>query len=190
MAGTLIVYNTIYTLFATWMQTDFKLAAAVVATPILLSNLASFAGNCLWGWFADRIGRRWANIIPASIGCIVAPAYLLTNDLTWIVAGFVVQGFFGGTLPALAPSYLTERFPTEVRGTGSGFCYHAGMVIAGFVPLAISYLAIEQNMGFAMPMLIATWAGSATVIVALLFGPETKGKVFVADLMTQEARAP
>jgi hypothetical protein len=40
-------------------------------------------------------------------------------------------------------------------------------------------------MGFAVPMLIATLAGSVSVILALLVGPETKGKVFVSDLMKQ-----
>jgi hypothetical protein len=44
-------------------------------------------------------------------------------------------------------------------------------------------------MGFALPLLIATWFGSANLLAALAFGPETKGKVFVPDLM-DEAPAP
>jgi SHS family lactate transporter-like MFS transporter len=120
----------------------------------------------------------------ATIACLVAPAYLLTNDLTWIIAGFVIQGgFFGGTLPNLGAVYLTERFPTEVRTTAIGFCYHVGAVIGGFVTPVASYLAVEQHMGFAMPMLIGTVVGSLSVIIAMLISPETKGKVFVPDLM-------
>jgi MFS transporter, SHS family, lactate transporter len=38
-------------------------------------------------------------------------------------------------------------------------------------------------MGFAVPMLIGTIAGAVTMISALLLSPETKGKVFVSDLM-------
>jgi hypothetical protein len=38
-------------------------------------------------------------------------------------------------------------------------------------------------MGFAVPMLIGTVVGSVSVILALLVSPETKGKVFVAELM-------
>ena len=45
-------------------------------------------------------------------------------------------------------------------------------------------------MGFTIPILIATWAGCATIIAALLFSPETKGKVFVADVMTHEEPRP
>ncbi len=188
MASVQVVYYSVFGLFAAWLQTDFKLAAAAVATPILLANLAAFVFGWFWGWLADWIGRRGSNIIQATIGCIVAPAYLLTNDLNWIIVGFVIQGPFGGGLPVLAPCYLSERFPTEVRSTGSGFCYHFGTIFGGLVPLVISYLAVEQHMGFAMPMLIATWAGSASVIAALLISPETKGKVFVSDLMATSGK--
>jgi MFS transporter, SHS family, lactate transporter len=184
MASNLVVYYSIYGLFATWLQTDLKLAAAVVATPILLNNLAVFVSGGAWGWVADRIGRRQSLIVNAMTGCIVAPTYLLTNDLTWIIAGFVIQGFFGGAAQSLNPSYLTERFPTEVRTTASGFCYHVGAVFASFVPPTISYFAVEHHMGFAIPMLIGTVAGAASIVLALLISPETKGKVFVSDLMT------
>ena len=182
-AGFSVVYYSINGLFATWLQADLKLAASFVTVPILLSNLAFLLGGALWGWVADGIGRRHAIMIPAAIACIVAPVYLLTDDLTWIVVGFSIQGLFGPALSCLSPSYLTERFPTEVRSTATGFCYHFGIVVGGLVPLAISHVAVEQHMGFAVPMLIGTVAGSVSVILALLFSPETKGKVFVAELM-------
>jgi SHS family lactate transporter-like MFS transporter len=164
------------------VQSDLKLDATAVATPILLSNFVGLA-SIFFGWAAYQIGRRRAIIIQAIIGCLVAPVYLLTTDITWIFSGFVIQGIFGGALPVLAASYMTERFPTEVRTTASGFCYHVGAVVASFTPPAISYFATEQHTGFASPMLIGTLAGSASVIVALLPSPETKGKVFVAELM-------
>jgi SHS family lactate transporter-like MFS transporter len=183
VAGVMVVYYSVNGLFATWLQTDKKLAATVITVPIVLSNLAVLVGEAFWGRLADGIGRRGAIIIQAAIACIVAPVYLLTDDLTWIITGFVVQGAFGTSLPGLTPAYLTERFPTEVRCTASAFCYHVGIVIAGLVPPAISYLAVEQHMGFAVPMLIGTVAGSVSAILALLVSPETKGKVFVAKLM-------
>jgi len=182
MASAFVVYYSIYALFATWLQRDLKLAAAVVATPILLSNLVGFVGMAFWGVLADRIGRRWSIIIPAFLGCVVAPIYLLAGDVSWIIAGFVIQGFFGGAIYGQNPSYLTERFPTEVRGTASAFCYHQGAIFGGLVPPLISYFAIEQHLGFALPMLVGTVLGSASVVISLLLSPETKGKVFVAEL--------
>ena len=114
----------------------------------------------------------------------------LTDFLGWdqididpFIAGVVVQGFFGATLPDMASAYLTERFPTEVRSTAIGFCYHVGAIFGSLVPPAISYFAVEQEMGFGVPMLIGTVAGAVSVVLALLISPETKGKVFVAELM-------
>jgi SHS family lactate transporter-like MFS transporter len=76
-----------------------------------------------------------------------------------------------------------ERFPTEVRSTASGFRYHMGTVFGGLVPPVISYLAVEQHLGYATPMLVGTIFGAGCVILALLVGPETKGKMFVPELM-------
>jgi MFS family permease len=98
-----------------------------------------------------------------------------------IFAGFVIQGFFSGALAGLAPCYLTERFPTEVRTTAIGFCYHVGTAFASFVPPALSYAAVEWHMGYAIPMLIGTLTGSASAIVALIISPETKVKCLLAS---------
>jgi MFS transporter, SHS family, lactate transporter len=184
------VYYSVYALAATWLQTDLKLTAAAVTTAVLLSNLAGFGSCWLWGGLADRIGRRWSNIIPAVTACLVAPAYLLTHDISWVIVGFIVQGAFGGALPVMATSYLTERFPTEVRGTAAGFTYHVGVICGGLVPVLISYFAIEQQMGFATPMLIGTLGGSLSVIAALFVSPETRGKVLVSDLTIHVQQKP
>lgn len=183
VAGTATCYYSVFGLFATWLQTEFRISATVIATPVLLANVASFASCWVWGALADRIGRRGTCVIVTLIGCIVAPCYLLTRDINWIIAGFIAQGAFAGSIVALATPYLTERFPTGVRSTATGFCYHTGIVFGAFVPAGISWLAVEWHMGFALPLLIATWFGSANVLASLVFSPETKGKVFVPDVM-------
>jgi hypothetical protein len=43
---------------------------------------------------------------------------------------------------------LTERFPIEVRGTASAFCYHFGTILGGLVPPAVTFLAVDKGMGF------------------------------------------
>ena len=183
MAGAFVVYYAVNGLFATWLQQELHAAVAVIATAVLLSNLGAVGAGAFWGWAADRIGRRGTILLQATLTYAVAPAYLLTTDLNWIVVGFVLQGSCGSSLSGLAPAYMTERFPTEVRSTASGFCYHTAVIPAGLVPPVISYFAVEHQMGFAVPMLIATFLGAASVIFAVLMGPETKGKVLVSELM-------
>jgi SHS family lactate transporter-like MFS transporter len=81
------------------------------------------------------------------------------------------------------PHYLSERFPTEVRATAAGFCYHQGAIFGGVVGPALAYFAVNWHLGFALPMLIGTTVASVSLIGAMLFSPETRGKELVADLM-------
>ena len=66
------------------------------------------------------------------------------------------------------PSYLSERFPTEVRATASGFCYHQGAIWAGFTGPLLALFAATQPLGFAVPMLVST-VGAVLVVVGRLF---------------------
>ena len=66
MGSGFVSYYTIFGLFPTHLQKDLGFEPGGVALPILLSNLMLFVSNCIWGAVADKIGRRWAMIIPAS----------------------------------------------------------------------------------------------------------------------------
>lgn len=181
MFGQFVVYLSLFPLFASWLQKDLQLPAANVAYPVALANLVAFFAMGFWGSVSDRIGRRWAIIIPATLGCFVAPLYLMTSDYGRIVWGFALQGCFAGAIYGLQPAYLAERFPTEVRSTASAFCYHVGLFLAGFVPPLLTYLAVERGMGFAMPMLYGTVIGASVVVTALLVSPETRGRDLSSD---------
>ena len=183
MASNFVVYYSIYALFATHLQKDLNLSPGLVATPLALANLVGFLAMGWWGWVADRLGRRASMIIPAALAVPIAPLYLLTTDFTWIAVGFVVQGAFGGALYSQLPSYLSERFPTEVRATASAFCYHQGAIFGGLVPPVLVYFATTYNLGFAIPMLVSTIIAATSVVISLLLSPETKGKVLVPDLV-------
>jgi SHS family lactate transporter-like MFS transporter len=122
-------------------------------------------------------------IIPGTLTVVVAPLYLLTSDFTLIVVGFVLQGLFGGAIYGQFPSYLCERFPTEVRATASAFCYHQGAIFGGLVAPILTYVALTYDAGFGVSMLIGTVVGAASFVCSLFVSPETKGKVLVSDLV-------
>ncbi len=182
MFGQFVVYLSLFPLFASWLQKELQWPASSVAYPIALANLVAFFAMGFWGFVADKIGRRWAIVIPAALGCLVAPLYLTTSDYDRILWGFALQGCFAGAIYGLSPAYLAERFPTEVRSTASALCYHMGLFLAGFVPPLLTYCAVDRGMGFAMPMLYGTIIGSAVVIAALLVSPETKGRALPSGL--------
>src|SRR5260370_14897160 len=160
MASGFVIYYSIWSLFATHLQRDLHFSPAQVATPIAIANFLAFLASGFWGRTADHIGRRWAMIIPGIVTVFVAPLYLLTTDLTLIIAGFVLQGLFGDALYGQNPSYLSERFPTEARAAASAFCYHQGAIFGGLVAPILSYFAINYNLAFGIPMLVGTAAGA------------------------------
>ena len=184
MAGGFVAYYSVNALFATHLQKDLHLSPGLVATPIFFANLGLFLSSCGWGWWADRFGRRWAIIIPALIALPLAPFYLLSTNFLWIAIGFIAQGTCagGGMQGQMAP-YLNERFPTEVRATASAFCYHQAAVFGGFVPLVLTLLAAHFGTSLAIMMILGTWLGCVAWATAAFYGPETKGKVLVPDLV-------
>ena len=183
MASAFVTGFSIGALFPTYLQNDLGLSAGLVALPIMLQSLVFFISGSLWGFIADRMGRRSAIIIPALLTIPIAPAYLLTDNYTMIVAFFAIQGAFGaGGMHAQYPAYLAERFPTEVRATAGGFVYHQGAIFGGLVGPVLAYFATTWHMGFAIPMLVGTTVGCISVAMAILFSPETRGKVLSAEL--------
>ena len=184
MASAFVVGYSIGGLFPTYLQRDLHLTPGHVALPVLLQSLMFFVSGSLWGWYADRVGRRWAIMIPAILTIPVAPLYLLTTNYTMIVIFFTLQGAFGaGGMHAQYPAYLSERFPTEVRATAGGFVYHQGAIFGGLVGPILAYLATSWQLGFAIPMLIGTTVACVSLILAIAVSPETRGKELVADLV-------
>jgi SHS family lactate transporter-like MFS transporter len=183
MASAFVIYYANYALFATHLQLDLKLSPALVALPIALANTLFFFSSIFWGWVGERLGRRWAIIIPAALGLPTAFLYLMTQDYTLIVIGFALQGMFAcGGMHVQYPAYLSERFPTEVRATAAGFCFHQGAIWGGVISPLLVWYASANQISLAGPILITTVVGLAIFLVAVFLSPETKGKVLVADL--------
>jgi MFS transporter, SHS family, lactate transporter len=183
MASAFVVGYSVGGMFPSYLQKDLGLPTAMVALPIMLQSLMFFLSAVLWGWVSDRFGRKQTLIITALVTIPLAPLYLLTTNYTMIVVFFTLQGWFGGGgMHTQWPHYLSERFPTEVRATATGFCYHQGAIFGGLVGPVVTYFATTWHMGFAIPMMIGTIGGSCLLAIAMLFSPETKGRQMVSDI--------
>ena len=184
MASAFVLYYANYALFATHLQLDLHLSPALVALPIALANMLFFLSSAFWGWVAERAGRRSAIIIPAVLGIPTAFLYLWIQDYNWIVVGFALQGMFAcGGMHVQYPAYLSERFPTEVRATAVGFCYHQGAIWGGLAaPLLVGY-ATAHHIALSAPILVTTVVCLVIFVIAVFLSPETKGKALVSDLV-------
>jgi SHS family lactate transporter-like MFS transporter len=183
MAGGFVLYYSVQSLFPTHLQKDLGLSPAMLATPIMIANVVVLLAAGFWGWVADRYSRRLSLLIPGVLSIPLAFWYLLTGDYTVMVVGYVAMGACGGGgMGGPIPAYLNERFPTEIRATATAFCFHQGAIWGGLVPPLLTYFATSYDIGFTIPMLIGACVGAVSWTLGLFFGPETKGKVMVAEL--------
>lgn len=182
MAMNFCVYYAVWAMLGTYLQKELGWTPAEVAKPVFWANILTFAACAFWGGVSERVGRRWALMIPMAVALFLIPLYLTQIDhatFFWCFLLFIC--FFSGK-DSLNPGWLAERFPTEVRATAAGFIYHQGAVWGAAVAPILTYFAVNQGMGFARPMLYTAIGTTIVYLIAVFLGPETKGKVMTADL--------
>jgi MFS family permease len=107
-------------------------------------NIGGLLGTLLTIPAAKLLGRRtmfgiyWAAsaaAVLATFGLDLAPETRLAMYFLIGLTAFGVLGSF--------TYYLPELFPTRLRGTGAGFCYNIGRVIAAGGPLLVGSIAAQ-----------------------------------------------
>jgi len=142
--------------------------------------IGSFAGYLVGAWLADRIGRR--NLFLTFSLCAIAVVLLytqlqLTNEVLWLLGfplGFFASGYFSGV-----GAFLTELFPTRLRGSGQGFCYNFGRGIGALFPFLVGQLS--ESTSLANAIAIFAVAAYGVFFVAAFALPKTRGRVLHAD---------
>ncbi|MFC9682162.1 MFS transporter [Streptomyces sp. NPDC056948] len=167
-----------YTL-ATWVPTYLKSERelSVVGTGGYLTFLISgaFIGYLTGGYLTDKLGRKrniWLFALLSAI-CILAYANIPSGANTLLLVlgfplGFCMSAIFSGF-----GSYLSELYPTAVRGTGQGFTYNTGRAVGAVFPTMVGFLADSWGVGGA---LVFGAIGYGLAALALLGLPETRGK--------------
>ena len=143
--------------------------------------VAAILGIALWGRVSEGVlGRRGAVTLAALSGIAMVPLFLTTSSTPLLLVGALLMGATGGGIWGMAPAYLTERFPTAVRGVGPGLSYHVGAAVGSVTPLMLGQLQDGgTTIGRAMMLCIV---GSGLLVAATIWmGPETRGRHFSAE---------
>jgi len=87
--------------------------------------------------------------------------------------GLTVFGVFGSFT-----YYLPELFPTRLRGTGAGFTYNTGRLVAAIGPFVVGSIAARGTNALDSAMNVLFWVGIVPIVGLLLlpFAIETKGR--------------
>ncbi|HEY4454364.1 MAG TPA: MFS transporter [Pseudonocardiaceae bacterium] len=152
-------------------------ATSVTAALVIVQAIHSVLFPYL-GLLSERIGRRrfmaWSGV---GIGVVCAAAFGTIITGAWSGFGAVlvltlVIRIFGGSTFAVTPSYLCERFPASVRGSGFGLGYSTPLILTSFYAYYQGWLGHLMPTGYTGVVLLVL--GGALVLIGALIGPETK----------------
>jgi MFS transporter, SHS family, lactate transporter len=160
-----------------WYPTFLRDAGREPLPYLAAFNIGAIVGTAMWGRLSETaLGRRGAVTITVVLGLLALPLYLHATTSLMLGVGALMMGLFGMGIWGMAPAYTTERFPTEVRGVGPGFCYHAAAAIGAMMPYLLGFL---QDTGITLvnAMSVAMMI-SACFAMIIWLGPETRGRQF------------
>ncbi|HWE06054.1 MAG TPA: MFS transporter [Rhizomicrobium sp.] len=172
-------YYAVTTWLPTYLRTERGLSVLDSAGYLVVLIAGSFAGYLSGGFLADRIGRRLGFLVFAiGAGAVVITYTMIPFGNTAMLALGFPLGFFASGVFSGMGAFLTEHFPTRVRGVGQGFTYNIGRAAGALFPTLVGVLSTRMPLGEA----IGLFAGIAyaTMAVAAFLLPETKGKVLAA----------
>lgn len=140
---------------------------------IVPMQIGAFLGYTLFGFLADRFGRRPVFLFFVLGAGILVPVYGAghRSEALLLALGPLI-GFFGHGYFSVFGALLAELFPSRVRGTAQGLCYNAGRAASALAPAAIGAVAARVGLGGALGITSVFFFAAGALIFTL---PETRG---------------
>ena len=139
---------------------------AKTTTFLLVLGVGKFLGYALFGFLADRFGRRRCYFLYLLVAALLVPLYAMTTERWQLLAlgpfiAFFGTGFFSGFSPLAA-----ELFPTRIRASAMGFTYNVGRGLAAAAPYLVGW--IKDRASFAAGFLVLAGAYFVASLLTLL----------------------
>jgi MFS transporter, MHS family, shikimate and dehydroshikimate transport protein len=173
-----ITYATIGGVFAiSYMTKQLRLSPQVPFTAILVANLLALFTIPLFGWLADKVGRK-PLFYAACLFCLVFafPFFQLlqTKDSLMAILAISAAINFGQMIMfGIGAPWYAELFDPKVRYTGVSFGFQIGAAIGGGLTPVIASGAIIWTGGATWPISLYLITCSLLTMIAVRFAPET-----------------
>ena len=144
---------------------------------MLCATTGAGLGLLAFGPICQKYGRRPAfafyHVIAVVISLVV---FLGSFSTTTLYPLLILFGFFTVGMHAGYAIYFPELYPTRMRGTGTGFCFNAGRIIAA--PILVLTGTMQSRWELSQIQVGAYLSGLFLLaLVVLAFAPETKDTV-------------
>ncbi|HEY1933729.1 MAG TPA: MFS transporter [Acetobacteraceae bacterium] len=162
-----------------WMPTYLRsvrhLSPASTGGFLLVQIFGALLGFLIGSWLSDAIGRRLTFMLSAigSVVMVLVFMFVPMDNTMLLFAGIPLNIMLLMKFPPMGP-FMTELYPTSVRGNAQGFCYNAGRAIGAMFPMLVGFLGERMPLGLAISVFSVIAFG--LMIVMLLMLPETRGR--------------
>lgn len=152
-------------------------------------NLIVAPATLLTGHLSQSIGRRRGFLVFGGANIVMLPLlyWLMSGrgpgeELQILLLGLVLA-FFGNAVYGPALVYFNERYPTEIRSTGTAICWNFGFAIGGTMTTFVSLTSPTiADVPSRLMVFLAAW--SVVLVVAVLLSPETRGTLATRAIET------
>lgn len=145
-------------------------------------ELGAFLGAMNQGWIADKISRKWSLLLAAVIFLVGSALQTASMNYGMLTAARFIGGIGVGMFAMVAPLYIAEIAPPEIRGTLlvlQELSIVTGIVIAFYITYGTRYMAGEWS--WRLPFLIQ-------MIPALVLGAGVTFLPFTPRWLCQKGR--
>jgi MFS transporter, MHS family, proline/betaine transporter len=179
MTGLMYAYYTTMGFMPTFLQKYLNIDTHQAATIMIAATLSSLAGTVFAGFISQYIGRMTTLTLFALAAIILAiPTLNGLHDSTTLTQRMFFTAllvFVASTAFGPIPAFLSERFPTAIRNSASGFVYNGGLIIGSWSTLiAIRLLSQAQQQFIPYALAINIMIGSIIYLVGSRLNPDTR----------------
>lgn len=135
----------------------------------LLQFVFVYLGTALADWVGRRPSAILAAIVEFASTILAATSHSLDRYLVFGAISIATLGWLWG----VGDTYISELFPTVLRGTGFGIAVGGGRIVSIAAPTVIGWGITRYGLETPYLALAGLWA---LTVVGYLLGPETKGK--------------
>ncbi|MDM1273718.1 MULTISPECIES: MFS transporter [Acinetobacter] len=140
-----------------YLESDLGISFKEMTGYMVGTFLIMIFAKVVAGILADRFGRRALFAFGTMGTALFLPVIIYFNTPTNILYLMLMFGFLYGMPFAINATYMTESFPTSIRGTAVGGAFNIGRIGAVFAPLTIGYFAQGGSIGTGLLIMAAAY---------------------------------
>ncbi len=130
-------------------------------------------GKIITGYLADILGRRTMWVVSGVLTAIYLPFVVYVATPGNVAYLLLIFGFLYGAPYAVNSTYMSESFPSGIRGTAVGTAYNLGRIGSTISPQMIAWAAANYSIGLGIGLL-----GVSYFICAIVPGLFVREKMF------------